>query len=125
MDMTHEQADRRVPLAHPFGRQVRGGGRLRDTVLSAVVHVLVIGILVWGGRKAYIDATRGPGPDLGRGGGGGGGGIRTYAIFSSSGSSAQAPTPTPVPPPIAPAPVTPPTTIPPPALAPAPEPSAA
>jgi len=111
-----------TPLATPFGRQVRGGGSVRDTILSAVVHLGVIALLAWGGKKTFIDANRGPGFDLGRGGGGGGGGIRAYAMFTERGSAPPAP-PAPTPKPIVTPPVTP-TTIPEPTPAPEPAPSA-
>jgi hypothetical protein len=122
--MSHEQARRPTPLATPFGRQVRGGGLIRDTVLSAVVHLLVIGILAWGIHKTYVDATRAVGPGLGRGGGGGGGGIRAYAMFTERGA-APAPPHAPPPAPIAAPPVEVPKTIPEPAVQPTPTPAPA
>ena len=119
--MTHEPArPRRIPLAESFDRQVRSGGESRDTVLSVVLHLLVIAFLAWGGTRQLVDATRGPGADRGRGGGGGGGGVRAFAVFSPSGANAPAP-PAEVavtPPPIT-VPVQTPTSIPEPAAQPA------
>lgn len=100
MDMSHEQTTGRVPLDTTFGRQVRRGGSVRDTALSAALHVLVIGLLAWGGRKTFIDATRAPGENTGRGGGGGGGGLRAFAIYAQTGSTVAPPVVTPPPPPI-------------------------
>jgi protein TonB len=88
--VTHEPAPRRVPLATRFDRQVRSGGEARDTVLSVVLHALAIVLIIGGGSLHLVDATRGPGDNLGRGGGGGGGGARAFAIFTPSGADAAA-----------------------------------
>src|SRR5690242_21885119 len=112
--MPHEQLERPVPQASPFGRQVRSGGGIRDTALSAVLHVLVVALLVWGGKKTFVDANEAPGEGHGRGGGGGGGGLRAFALALSSGAQTAPTPPAPVPPPV-PAPTVTPTTIPEPA----------
>ena len=106
--MSRDTATRPAPFATPFGRQVRGGGGIRNTILSAVVHVLVIGLLVWGGKKTFIDANKGPGAFLGRGGGGGGGGIRAYAIYNVR-TMTTSPPPAPAPKPVVMPTVVPPT----------------
>ena len=80
--MSDEQkAVRPVPLAVPFGRQVREPGVIRGVGLSAVVHAALIWAVIWGGRR-LADATRSPGPGDGPGGGGGGGGGRIFAVFA-------------------------------------------
>ncbi len=121
MDMTREHTTRRAPLATSFGRQVRRGGSVRDTALSAVLHVAVLALIIWGGGREFVDATRGPGDDLRRGGGGGGGGLRAFAMFTAPGHAAPPPAPTSTPTPIT-VPVETPTTIPEPAAQPAPAP---
>lgn len=114
MNMSHEQAPRRIPLATSFGRQVRTGGEARDAILSVVLHLAVVGAIIWGGSRTFVDATRGPGDDLGRGGGGGGGGgVRAIAIYQASGADAPAPpAPVPEPTPVVTPPTETPTTIP-------------
>lgn len=92
MSMPRDNAARRVPLAQPFGRQVRTGGEARDTVLSVVLHLALLAFLLWGGTLTLVDATKGPGDDTRRGGGGGGGGaVTAIAVFNTSGATAQAP----------------------------------
>ena len=103
MDMEGDALARRVPLATPFGRQVRSGGSSRGTLLSAALHAGVIALLLWKTGQQFVDANRGLGPDLGRGGGGGGGGARAVAMFAVPGAAAAQEAPpveTPVPPPI-------------------------
>jgi len=75
------KAVRPVPLAVPFGRQVRERGFVRGVGLSAAFHAALIWAVVWGGQR-LADATRAPGPGDGRGGGGGGGGGRIFAVFA-------------------------------------------
>jgi hypothetical protein len=50
-------------------------------VLSAALHLAVIALLVWMGRRHFFDSPT-PGEE-GRGGGGGGGGIRGIAVFTA------------------------------------------
>lgn len=78
---TESQADRHIPLATPFGRQVRERGVSPGVGLSAAVHVGIIALLVWGGRR-MAEADFGPGSGQGRSGGGGGGGNRVFAVFA-------------------------------------------
>lgn len=80
MSIEH-QAVRQVPLATPFGRQVRERGILRGVGLSAVVHVALIALVIWGGRR-LAEADLAPGDGGGRSGGGGGGGNRIFAVFA-------------------------------------------
>lgn len=82
-DMSDELLPGRVPLGRPFGRQLQGQGSFRGTVLSAALHLAVIALLAWAGRRQFLD-SRTPG-DEGRGGGGGGGGIRGLAVFTATG----------------------------------------
>jgi hypothetical protein len=103
MDMSSERLStgRRVPFAVPFGRQVRSGGSLRGTFLSAAVHAAIIALALWEtSDRFYYDASRGPGDGPGRGGGGGGGGNRTVAIVTLP-PAARTPAP-PAPPPTTP-----------------------
>jgi hypothetical protein len=101
--MSDERSLERVPFARPFGRQVRGTGAARGTLLSAVLHLALIALFVWAGRRQFLDASRAPGPDLGLGGGGGGRGIRGLAVFTASAMGAS---PTPPPPPVQQPPLT-------------------
>lgn len=100
---------RHVPLATPFGRQGRLRQRWRGPLLSAVVHLGIVGALVWSGERA-MEAIRNPGEGPGSGGGGGN---RMFAVLLPSRAFAA-----PVPPLVQPepdqlvVPVTP-TTIPP------------
>jgi hypothetical protein len=80
-DMSDELLPGRVPLGRPFGRQIQSQGPIRGTVLSAVLHLAVIALLVWMGRRHFFDSPT-PGEE-GRGGGGGGGGIRGIAVFTA------------------------------------------
>ncbi|MEK7667165.1 MAG: hypothetical protein AAB409_00765 [Gemmatimonadota bacterium] len=80
MSIEH-QAVRQVPLATPFGRQVRERGILRGVGLSAAVHVGLIALVIWGGRR-LAEAGLAPGEGGGRSGGGGGGGNRVFAVFA-------------------------------------------
>jgi hypothetical protein len=82
-DMSDELQPGRIPLERPFGRQVQSQDPFRGTVLSAVLHVAVIALLLWAGRRHFLDSPT-PG-DEGRGGGGGGGGIRGLAVFTATG----------------------------------------
>jgi protein TonB len=79
MSIEH-QAVRQVPLATPFGRQVRERGILRGVGLSAAVHVGLIALAIWGGRR-LAEAGLAPGEGGGRSGGGGGGN-RVFAVFT-------------------------------------------
>ena len=66
-------ADRQIPLASPFGRQVRERGTLRGLGLSAVVHLGLLALVLWGQHRAFAYArAAGEGPDASGGGGGGG-----------------------------------------------------
>jgi len=84
-----QKADRQIPLAVPFGRQVRERGNVRGLGLSALFHLGLLGLAVWGGRRfteARDLAGEGPGA---RGGGGGGG--RVFAVFALPPSLPAAP----------------------------------
>ena len=74
-----QQAVRSIPLAVPFGRQVRERGVLRGVGLSAVAHVALIWFLIWVGQR-IAEADRAPGE--GDGPGGGGGGARVFAVYT-------------------------------------------
>ena len=80
MSIEH-RAVRQVPLATPFGRQVRERGILRGLGLSAAVHLGLIALAIWGGRRLG-EAGLAPGEGGGRSGGGGGGGNRVFAVFT-------------------------------------------
>lgn len=71
-----------VPLATPFGRQVRTQRFALETVLSAVVHLVALSIIIWLGHRAIV-AERAAGEGPGAGGGGGGGWGRAIAVFST------------------------------------------
>jgi hypothetical protein len=73
-------ADRRVPLASPFGRQVRERGTLRGLGPSAVVHLGLLALVLWGQHR-MMEAGRLPGAGPGASGGGGGGG-RVFAVLA-------------------------------------------
>ena len=125
-DMSDERSMGRVPLAQPFGRQVRSPGGTRGTVLSAVLHVAFLALILWISRRHYLEAEKSPGELGRRGGGGGGGGIRGLAVFTPA-RPAQAPAPPPVQPPlvvpqhIEPLPETPPAAVTPAVTAPPPQ----
>jgi hypothetical protein len=73
------RALRHVPLAVSLGRQTRQRGVFRGLGLSAVVHLLLIGLAAWGTyRVAESDGD--PGDGSGRSPGGGGGG-RVFAVL--------------------------------------------
>ena len=74
-------AGRQVPLASPFGRQVRERGTLRGLGLSAAVHLGVLALVLWGQHRMFAEG-RAPGNGPGAGGGGGGGGGRVFAVFA-------------------------------------------
>lgn len=73
-------AVRQVPLATDFGRQVRSRGNLRGLGLSAVVHLGILALVLWGQHRLFA-AGRMPGAGDGKSGGGGGGG-RVFAVFA-------------------------------------------
>jgi hypothetical protein len=79
---------RRVPLATPFGRQVRERGLLRGLGLSAVVHLALLALVLWGQHR-MMEAGLMPGAGPGKGGGGGGG--RVFAVFAIPPAPAAAP----------------------------------
>jgi hypothetical protein len=63
---------RHVPLAVSLGRQTRQRGVFRGLGLSAVVHLLLIGLALWGTHHiASSDGDPGDGSDRRAGGGGG------------------------------------------------------
>jgi hypothetical protein len=64
---------RQVPLATPFGRQTRERGKLRGLGLSAVAHVALLALVLWGQHR-MIEAGLMPGLGPNKPGGGGGGG---------------------------------------------------
>lgn len=66
------RAGRQVPLATPFGRQTRERGKLRGLGLSAVVHLGLLLLVLWG-QQRMIEAGLMPGLGPNKGGGGGGG----------------------------------------------------
>lgn len=86
-------AARHIPLASPFGRQIQQRGTVRDWILSAAFHVVLVGGLIWLGR-ALEEMARVPGHGPGLGGGGGGGGNRVFAVFTVPAAAAAVP-PTP------------------------------
>ncbi len=73
-------AGRQVPLASPFGRQVRDRGTLRGLGLSAVVHLGLLALVLWGQHRMF-EAARALGDGPGDSGGGGGGG-RVFAVLA-------------------------------------------
>ena len=73
-------AVRQVPLASPFGRQARERGTLRGLGLSAVLHLGLLALVLWGQHR-MMEAGLMPGAGPGRGGGGGGGG-RVFAVLA-------------------------------------------
>ena len=75
-----QQADRQVPLATPFGRQVQGRGNIRGLGLSVAVHLGLLGLAAWGGHR-FTEARDRPGLGPGDAGGGGGGG-RVFAVLA-------------------------------------------
>jgi hypothetical protein len=78
-----ERPFRYTPFAVPFGRRLRPAGSARGTALSAALHATVIALLLWGGGRQFVDASRAPGEGGGPGGGGGGGGWRNPSAFFS------------------------------------------
>jgi len=81
MSIEH-QVVRQIPLATPFGRPARDRGILCGVGLSAAVHIGLIALAVWGGRR-LAEAGLAPGEGGGRsGGGGGGGGNRGFVVFT-------------------------------------------
>jgi len=67
------RAVRQVPLANPFGRQTLERGKLRGLGLSAVVHLGLLVLILWGQHR-MIEAGLMPGLGPNKAGGGGGGG---------------------------------------------------
>jgi protein TonB len=82
-----------VPLANPFGRQVRAPRTTLGSLLSAVLHLAVIGALAWHGQRVAAEAARAAGSGPGPGGGGGGGWGRALALFSAPAAEAATPPP--------------------------------
>jgi hypothetical protein len=79
---------RHIPLASPFGRQVRERGTLRGLGLSAVVHLAILALVLWGQHR-MMEAGMLAGAGPGQGGGGGGG--RTIAVYALPPAPAAAP----------------------------------
>ena len=69
---TERRAVRQVPLANPFGRQTLERGKLRGLGLSAVAHLGLLALVLWGQHR-MIEAGLMPGLGPNRPGGGGGG----------------------------------------------------
>jgi hypothetical protein len=85
--MPHEQrAARRIPLAVPVLRQRVS---VRGHALSAVLHLAVLSVLVWGAQISS-EALRSPGEGPGRGGGGGGG-SRVFRVLLPAGQAPRPP----------------------------------
>lgn len=85
------RALRHVPLAVTLGRQTRQRGMFRDWGLSALVHLLLIGLAAWGTHH-IAESDGDPGDGSGRNPGGGGGG-RMFAVFAQAPSLPAAPPP--------------------------------
>ncbi len=94
---SEREAQRRVPLATPFGRLARDRGSARGVILSAVVHLALAALVVWSGTRLMV-ADRMPGEGSGRGGGGGGGGSRALLLFQTPAPASPAPALPPAPP---------------------------
>jgi hypothetical protein len=82
-------ADRQVPLASPFGRQVRDRGTLRGLGLSAAVHLGLLALVLWGQHR-MMEAGLMPGLGPGKAGGGGGG-SRVFAVLAIPAARAALP----------------------------------
>lgn len=74
------RAVRQVPLADPFGRQTLERGKLRGLGLSAVVHLVLLALVLWGQHR-MIEAGMMPGLGPNKAGGGGGGGGRVVVLY--------------------------------------------
>ena len=83
------RAVRQVPLATPFGRQTRERGKLRGLGLSAVAHVALLALVLWGQHR-MIEAGLMPGLGPNKPGGGGGGGA-VVVLFVQPPAAAAAP----------------------------------
>lgn len=83
------RAVRQVPLATSFGRQTLERGRLRGLGLSAVVHLGLLALVLWGQHR-MIEAGMMPGLGPNRAGGGGGGG-RAVVLFVRPAAAPPAP----------------------------------
>ncbi len=82
-------AGRQIPLASPFGRQVRERGTLRGLGLSAAVHLGLLVLVLWGQHRMFEAArAAGEGPDASGGGGGGG---RVFAVLALPAARAALP----------------------------------
>jgi hypothetical protein len=56
-------AGRQIPLASPFGRQVRERGTLRGLGPSAAVHLGLLALVLWGQHRMFEYArAAGEGP---------------------------------------------------------------
>ncbi len=84
--MPHET--RRIPLSQPFGRQVGSRFSFRGPFLSAVAHVAIVVLLLYGAQRGSEALAAGQGP--GRGGGGGGGGNRQFTVIMQAPATAKA-----------------------------------
>jgi hypothetical protein len=83
------RAVRQIPLASPFGRQVRERGSLRGLGLSAAAHLALLALVLWGQHR-MMEAGLMPGLRPGMAGGGGGGG-RVFAVLALPPAPASAP----------------------------------
>jgi len=85
------RALRHIPLAVSLGRQTRQRGVLRGLGLSAAVHLLLIGLAVWGTHR-IAESDGDPGDGSGRNPGGGGGGV-ILAVLAQAPALPSAPPP--------------------------------
>jgi hypothetical protein len=83
---------RHIPLAVPLGRQTRQRGVFRGLGLSAVVHLLLIGLAVWGTYHRIAESDGDPGDGSTRRPGGGGGGV-VLAVLAQAPALPSAPPP--------------------------------
>jgi hypothetical protein len=83
------RAVRQVPLAIPFGRQTLERGKLRGLGLSAVVHVGLLVLVLWGQHR-MIEAGLMPGLGPNKPGGGGGDG-RVVVLYVQPPAAPAAP----------------------------------
>jgi hypothetical protein len=86
------RALRHVPLAVSLGRQTRQGGLFRGLGLSAAVHLLLIGLAVWGTYHRLAESEGDPGDGSNRRPGGGGGG-RVFTVLALPPALPSAPPP--------------------------------
>ena len=85
------RALRHVPLAVSLGRQTRQRGVFRGLGLSAVVHLLLIGLAAWGTHR-IAESDGDPGDGSARSPGGGGGGV-ILAVLAQAPALPSAPPP--------------------------------